>query len=233
MFNPDDIEKVFVFDIETITDPDLNEIKLLEEFKNKHDKSKNLGGKLVDAAKIEAKALLEIEKLPLDIFKNRMISASWSTFKIDPSEPSGIKINTFVIFSHSEAEVAQALYDAETKHFIENGKIIYSGFNITGFDIPQVRAKIAKNKITKSNKLIENILPTGKYDMRIDLFDILGNKGSLVKWLKYFGIQPKYNGYNGGDVARLYKEGKYDEIKKYSYVDAKVEALLFLKLMGY
>ena len=222
------LPSVFLFDIETTEDTTKNLLELMEEFRNKRDKRKGLGGTLVDPIKIEEKVIEDMEKLALDVFNNQIISFSYSTF--DVQTDGNIIQNTNVIFSTNEEELIQKAYTIMEDFYLKNGQIIFAGFGISYFDIPQIRAKILKIKPIKKSKTTA-FLPTRKYDM-YDMSEILGD-GKLDKWLKYFGLEGKYKGIDGSEVPKLFKAGDYETIQKYSLMDARIEGNLLLEMIKY
>ena len=222
------LTSVFVFDIETTESTELDMFKLIEELRDKRDKKKGLGGTLVDPVKIEEKVMEDMSKLALDVFSNQIISFSYSTF--DFGDKGEIIQNTNVIFSTNESELIQQAFTAMEEFYIKHGQIIFAGFGISYFDIPQIRAKIIKFKPTKKNQFAQ-FLPTKKYDM-YDMSEILG-EGKLDKWLKFFNLQGKYQGIDGSEVPKLFKAGDYETIKKYSLMDARIEGNLLLEMIKY
>lgn len=223
------LPSVFLFDIETTEDTTKNLLELMEEFRNKRDKRKGLGGTLVDPIKIEEKVIEDMEKLALDVFNNQIISFSYSTFDVDTN--GEIKQNTKVIFDTNEENLIQKAYTAMEEFYLQNGQIIFAGFGISYFDIPQIKAKILKHKPVKKMSNISPFLPTRKYDM-YDMSEILGD-GKLDKWLKFFGLEGKYKGIDGSEVPKLFKAGDYETIQKYSLMDARIEGNLLLEMIKY
>ena len=222
------LPSVFLFDIETTESDKLDIISLMNELRDKRDKKKGLGGTLVDPIKIEEKVMEDMSKLALDVFSNQIISFSYSTFDVKPD--GQIIQNTNVIFSTNEEELIQEAYTTMEDFYLKNGQIIFAGFGISYFDIPQIRAKILKIKPIKKTGT-PAFLPTRKYDM-FDMSEILG-EGKLDKWLSYFGLQGKYQGIDGSEVPKLFKAGDYETIKKYSLMDARIEGNLLLEMIQY
>ena len=222
------LPSVFVFDIETTENNKLDLMEVMQGFRDKRDKKKGLGGTLVDPIKIEEKVIEDMGKLALDAFLNQIISFSYSTFDVSPE--GLITQNTNVIFSTSEEELIQKAYTVMEDFYLKNGQIIFAGFGISYFDIPQMRTKILKYKPIK--KLgTPAFLPSRKYDM-YDMSEILG-EGKLDKWLSFFGLQGKYQGIDGSEVPKLFKAGDYETIKKYSLMDARIEGNLLLEMIKY
>ena len=222
------LPSVFLFDIETTESDKLDIISLMNELRDKRDKKKGLGGTLVDPIKIEEKVMEDMSKLALDVFSNQIISFSYSTFEVQTD--GKIIQNTNVIFSTNEEELIQKAYTTMEDFYLKNGQIIFAGFGISYFDIPQIRAKILKIKPIKKAGT-PAFLPTRKYDM-FDMSEILG-EGKLDKWLSYFGLQGKYQGIDGSEVPKLFKAGDYETIKKYSLMDARIEGNLLLEMIKY
>lgn len=222
------LPSVFLFDIETTESDKLDIISLMNELRDKRDKKKGLGGTLVDPIKIEEKVMEDMSKLALDVFSNQIISFSYSTFEVQTD--GKIIQNTNVIFSTNEEELIQEAYTTMEDFYLKNGQIIFAGFGISYFDIPQIRAKILKIKPIKKAGT-PAFLPTRKYDM-FDMSEILG-EGKLDKWLSYFGLQGKYQGIDGSEVPKLFKAGDYETIKKYSLMDARIEGNLLLEIIQY
>ena len=222
------LPSVFLFDIETTESDKLDIISLMNELRDKRDKKKGLGGTLVDPIKIEEKVMEDMSKLALDVFSNQIISFSYSTFEVQTD--GKIIQNTNVIFSTNEEELIQEAYTTMEDFYLKNGQIIFAGFGISYFDIPQIRAKILKIKPIKKTGT-PAFLPTRKYDM-FDMSEILG-EGKLDKWLSYFGLQGKYQGIDGSEVPKLFKAGDYETIKKYSLMDARIEGNLLLEMIQY
>src|SRR5574343_322947 len=97
----------------------------------------------------------------LDVFTNQIISFSYSTFDVKPD--GQIIQNTNVIFSTNEEELIQQAFTVMEEFYIKHGQIIFAGFGISYFDIPQIRAKIIKYKPIKTPGTLP-FFPTKKYD---------------------------------------------------------------------
>lgn len=221
-------DQILVFDIETIIDQETNQIKLFQELKDKQDKSKGLGGKLVDPVKIDAKARETLEKIPLDIKRNQILCISYAYFAKDENGKE-VKIAD-VIFSLNEKKVIEKFYEFMQWFYQNRGGLTLGGFNIREFDLPCLRVKLSKHKI--ENKTGFSIMPKKKYDC-LDARDLLQNKGTLEEYLESMRLQGKYKNMSGKEVASLFLEGKYEEIKKYSLVDAIVELEIVDELVKY
>jgi len=107
----------------------------------------------------------------------------------------------------------------------------FAGFNIRGFDLPNIQSRFIKYNV-------EPIQVFGNKYNSIDVMDLLNygsldKKGSLEDYLKFFGMEGKYNGFTGADVQRLYDEKRWEDLKKYSLEDARLEHELLLKVLQY
>lgn len=224
------IENVFVFDIETVPDQTKDPIGVMQLLRDKEDKSKGLGGRLVDPLKIEAAAADEFKKLALNAKMNQMCSFSYTTFKVNP-QTQEIEMNTNVIFATDELSCISKSWEVIQDFYEQHNDIIFAGFGISYFDIPQIRSKIIRHNLPKRKNITKPILPSRKFDM-IDLSEILGD-GKLEEWLQFFKMEGKYNGIQGSQVQELYEKGDYETIKKYSLIDARREAELLLRTIFY
>ncbi|MCP4648966.1 MAG: 3'-5' exonuclease [PVC group bacterium] len=110
-------------------------------------------------------------------------------------------------------------------------------FNGRGFDCPYIMIRSGINKV----KPVKELMPY-RYDTKIhiDLFDQLGYYGatrrgfSLHMWCEAFGItSPKEEGISGGDVGKLYKEGKCVDIARYCMRDVQATKDLYLNWNEY
>jgi DNA polymerase elongation subunit (family B) len=153
----------------------------------------------------------------LDVEKNKgMVYFQAPGKEIDDFEENGIKFK-----QTTEREMLEKFWDGvlDYNEFIS--------FNGRGFDVPFTMIRSAIHKIRPTKDLMSNrYLYSQKFDAKhVDLADQLTFYGSRKKeslhlCTRAFGIKsPKADGINGNDVARLFKEGKYEDIAKYNRND--------------
>jgi DNA polymerase elongation subunit (family B) len=103
-------------------------------------------------------------------------------------------------------------------------------FNGRSFDVPFLVARSAKHKIKPSKDLMSNRYLSSQRDknLHIDLYDQLSyygavrRAGNLHMWCRHFGIKsPKAEGVTGDDVAKLFREKKFQDIAKYNVRDIR------------
>jgi hypothetical protein len=137
------------------------------------------------------------------------------------------KIISKVMYNENEEQLIKDFFNLMSANF-EDFKL--AGFNFH-FDLKNLLFKALKY-----NVMAMNFFPTKKWDY-IDIRELLSygdsrEKGTLDDYLKAFGMEGKYNGYNGASVQGLYDSCMIDEIIKYSKQDAQVEMKLLLKIMS-
>ena len=126
-----------------------------------------------------------------------------------------------------------------------NGALHYNefvSFNGRSFDVPFLMMRSAVHGLRPGVNLMANrYLGSQPYNVKhIDLLDQLSfygavrRKGSLHLFCQALGINsPKAKGITGGDVGRLYKEGEYEKIAKYSSWDLIATVELYKKWTDY
>jgi 3'-5' exonuclease len=153
----------------------------------------------------------------LDVEKNRgMVYFQAPGKEIDDFEENGIKFKQM-----TEREMLEKFWDGVLDY---NEFISFSG---RMFDVPFLMIRSAIHKIRPTKDLMSNrYLYSQKFDAKhVDLADQLTfygtrKKESLHLCTRAFGIKsPKADGINGNDVARLFKEGKYEDIARYNRND--------------
>jgi predicted PolB exonuclease-like 3'-5' exonuclease len=203
-----------VIDIETIAreNIDLTEKKMeiYEEVSQEYKKQET----------IEAHTQKNFEKycktLSLDKATNQIISISLMHRSFD--EP-------LVIFSNNERDLLTQ-FVAFLDSFYKKIRFNFAGYNINGFDIPNLVYKIAKYGLTVNYPAFT----FEKYD-NLDILDLFGGKGKLKDVLADFGIEGKYGGIDGSMIQDLWNDHQYDIIKQYSKQDAKIEHDLLLRVL--
>ncbi len=112
----------------------------------------------------------------------------------------------------------------------------FISFNGRAFDAPflMIRSAIHKIRPTKDLTRARYLYQQNPSAIHIDLFDqltfygSLRRKGGLHLWSRAFGIKsPKASGVSGDDVARLFKEKKFQEIAKYNTGDLRATKELY------
>lgn len=106
-------------------------------------------------------------------------------------------------------------------------------FNGRGYDGPALMIRSAQLGVTCTRDLVGY-----RYDLSqcCDLADVLQFQGALYGgytldyWCRAFGIESPKQGVDGGDVARLYAEGRIDEITQYVWRDVSATAELYQRL---
>ncbi|HBB57034.1 TPA: 3'-5' exonuclease [Patescibacteria group bacterium] len=130
----------------------------------------------------------------------------------------------------SEKEMLEKFWDG-AKHYDE-----FVSFNGRGFDAPFLVVRSAIHKIKPSVDLMAyRYIESQKYGAKhIDLLDQLSfygalrRKGGLHLWSRAFGIKsPKEDGVTGDDVAKLFKEGRYEDIARYNVGDLEATKELY------
>ncbi len=112
----------------------------------------------------------------------------------------------------------------------------FVSFNGRSFDVPFLMLRSAIHKIRPSVDLMSNryLGSQPQSAKHIDLYDQFSfygaarRKGSLHLYCNAFGINsPKARGVSGDEVARLFKERKYEEIAEYNSWDLIATAELY------
>jgi len=103
-------------------------------------------------------------------------------------------------------------------------------YNGRGFDCPYLLVRSAMHKIKPTRQLMPNRYSSNAH---IDLMDRLSFFGSIRRnfsldmWCRAFGIDSPKETVHGGEVARLYAEGRHLEIARYCARDIRATAELF------
>lgn len=142
-----------------------------------------------------------------------------------------IKLGNFVLKPMSEKEMLTAFWKGAEKY----GEFI--SYNGRCFDAPFLAVRSAVYDIRPSKNLLEGRYPYQQRNCRhVDLQDELTfygavqRKGGLHLWCRAFGIKsPKADGVTGDDVARLFREGKYEDIARYNTGDLVATRELYLR----
>lgn len=132
-----------------------------------------------------------------------------------------IKEGNFMLKPMAEKEMLKAFWQSAEKY------TEFISYNGRGFDAPFLAIRSAVHGIRPTRNLLEGRYPYQQRDCRhVDLQDELTfygatqRKGGLHMWSRAFGIRsPKAGGTTGDDVARLFKEGKYEDIARYNTGD--------------
>jgi len=151
--------------------------------------------------------------------------------KYDDFEENGIKFRVL-----SEKEMLESFWQGA----IEYTEFI--SFNGRGFDAPFMMVRSAVNGVMPTKDLMSNrYLNSQKFNAtHIDLMDQLmfygavARRPSLHLACRAFGIKsPKEDGVKGDDVAKLFKEKKYQDIAKYNVGDLVATGELYKKWEKY
>ena len=106
----------------------------------------------------------------------------------------------------------------------------FVSFNGRQFDVPFLMVRSAIHQIRPSKNLLANRYlqyqpdSAKHYDLQdlMTFYGALRKKGGLHLWSRAFGIEsPKADGVTGDDVARLFKEKKYEDIARYNVRDLR------------
>lgn len=132
-----------------------------------------------------------------------------------------IKVDNFVLKPMGEKEMLQAFWKGAEKY------TEFISYNGRCFDAPFLAIRSAVHDIRPSRNLLEGRYPYQQRSCRhVDLQDELTfygatqRKGGLHMWSRAFGIKsPKADGISGDDVARLFREKKYEDIARYNTGD--------------
>jgi predicted PolB exonuclease-like 3'-5' exonuclease len=155
----------------------------------------------------------ELDKLALNPFYNQIISIAY--MGLNDSEPS-------LIFNpDDEKSVVEEFISVLNNWYNEMMEISHCGYNLTGFDLPVLRLKAAKYRLNYGS----NIFPRSKFEVK-DLYWELGGIGSLSEVINALDLPHKYNDFDGSNVAELFKDKKFNDIKNYALQDVVVEAEL-------
>lgn len=199
------------FDIETRANPDA--VALLGPVKP--------AGNLKDPAKIAADVLdkeaKRAERAALDCDTLAVLCAGivWTGEE------------TPTVFSGDERKLIADFWETVDYHANEFGAVTLIGFNCLSFDLPALvrRSQILGIRVPPLN------LAKYRHDGIIDLMDALTWGGlvdakSLATYCRLFGVNGIEDDHNGSDVARLYAEGRMDEIVAHCAADVlKTRAL--------
>lgn len=92
------------------------------------------------------------------------------------------------------------------------------GWNHIGFDLPEVAKSFQLTNVRPKYK-------PSKWDL-IDLCNHPFRKTKLKDAARAFGIEPI--GVNGGDVAQMYAEGRFEDIQRYNEDDVRITGELYI-----
>ena len=136
------------------------------------------------------------------------------------------KLRTKTFVGDDEKKIVKQFHKFLKDNF-EGG--ILSGFQIVGFDIPLILSRFIKYKLP----------PLKLFGSQYEYLDarlMLGDsrtKGTLQDYLTLFGMEGKFNSYNGSDVQKLWLDGNWKDIRKYVAQDSKIEHKLTLAILDY
>jgi hypothetical protein len=219
--------QIYCFDIETIPNQTLPP-GVTPEF----DPTTVKHGNTKDPAKRTAKEATErakfnnalTKKMSLDPDLCEVISFCGSVYNTETGEHQD------TIISGDEASVRGA-WD-----FITEGTRVYSqlvSFNGIGFDLKVLRARAIDLDIHYPSRIYSEITRRFSVEYHYDLMQVLSDwdrqswKG-LDFYLKRYGIGQKTG--SGGDVFKMYQEGRIKEIEEYCLQDVLLTARLFARV---
>lgn len=130
-----------------------------------------------------------------------------------------------VIFVGDERQVL-----LDTKNFLEtNNPTRIITFNGIGFDIPMIRWRAAKNRITGFGDL----LPSSKSPRNYDIYQKIKWEMPMSLGELSMLITDKIKSSTGEIVEELYNAGKIDELVEYNKRDLEITEALYLNRKDY
>lgn len=222
------LDKLFVFDIETIPDTDAvhnlldvesNDVKYLrEELENYHIKVSN--GNPFPRQMFHKP--ISVSVLIADIEK---IDGGLEYYKIN-------KIGTFSSIKNTEKQIVEKFFDYLSKHL---PRIV--DYNGRTFDLPVMKYRAMKYcvsapKLFKAGDKWNNYQYKNSLDWHCDLLDALSDFGSSCRCkmnevCSILGIPGKI-GVDGSKVTEMYDAGKLQEIDDYCETDVLNTYLIYL-----
>jgi len=208
-------EQYLIIDIETIP----NEKAEKPEF----DESKVLLGNLKDPAKIAAKVEAEKERHEAGLTKKMSLSSdmcriiSIGYMLVEYNSGRHIKISDGVMFGEFGDKEILEKFTQLYIYQLSSPRIV--GWNSKGFDIPVIWKRCILQGVQppfKPMKICQKYSSAGS----VDLMHVWNNyeMGSLKNACKALGIEAK-SGMDGLMIYDAFKEGRFDEIKKYNLED--------------
>jgi predicted PolB exonuclease-like 3'-5' exonuclease len=171
------------------------------------------------AAAIEAKRAEQIDKLPLDMNLNRIVTISFISHEM--KEPM-----TLIALDEDEEREALAYFFSKFAPAGEAHNLVLVGFCIKGFDIPVClqRARLLGMEMPRlnlakwSNPHIHDIQETINFDGMTKFGDSGVMPRRLKNYADLFGC-PAFDDCDGKDVAELLAAGDIDGVKKHCEAD--------------
>jgi DNA polymerase elongation subunit (family B) len=154
-----------------------------------------------------------------DTDEGAMYYQSPGTHPTLPLEEDGILYET-----GTEEEILRKFWD-----YVKDLRSVIT-YNGRGFDCPYLLVRSAMHQIRPTRDLMPNRYSSNAH---IDLMDRLSFFGSVRRnfsldmWCRAFGIESPKETVHGGEVSRLYAEGRHLDIARYCARDIRATAKLF------
>ena len=102
-------------------------------------------------------------------------------------------------------------------------------YNGRGFDCPYLLVRSAVHRIRPTRDLMPNRYGDSHIDLmdRLSFFGSVRRRFSLDMWCRSLGIKSPKEEVHGGDVGRLFAEGRHLDIARYCARDIRATAALF------
>ena len=135
-----------------------------------------------------------------------------------PTEEDGILYET-----GSEEEILRKFWQ------YVKGKGAIITYNGRGFDCPYLLVRSAVHKIKPTRELMPNRYGDAHIDLmdRLSFFGSVRRRFSLDMWCRTLGIDSPKEEVHGGDVGRLFADGRHLDIARYCARDIRATAELF------
>lgn len=206
-----DPTQIIVWDIETVATLDTSlresaEVQIREKLDAKYKREST----------IESHFEEEITKLGLNSLYNQVIAFAYTLPFVGDSFQVGYAYNL------NEADLMRDFISVMDHLYDIQGGLVHCGYNISGFDVPVMRMKMAKHRMKFKQA---QIWPSSKYDM-LDMYWDLGTPGTLDEVATALDLPTKYKNYSGKDVQNLLDKNLKSDIIEYVKQDVVIEATL-------
>ena len=137
------------------------------------------------------------------------------------------------IFRGDEAEVLEKFWTTVARSKTNHRLPRLVSYNGRGYDGPMLMIRSAQLGVKPSRQMV-----TKRYDLseHCDLMEVFNFQGtvrdsySLEYWCRRFDIESPKGSIDGSQVARVYRQGRIDDIGEYCLRDVRATAQLYQKL---